>query len=608
MEEAAVVEEIAHSRWELRNRPLPINNLPNELLVRIFLEFRDVTEGPLWALRSRVGNTESFHMGWQGLMLVCRHWRDVLVSTPAFWRKVHVRMDGPTDWTERCLALSASASIDVYADPDLRREFSLDILYPHVHRFRSFRFDTVECPRLLATLPPLFGNGMPLLEDLYFIAHRLSTTKEDIDIQLTSQRFPRLRALSLSGMVSPQDVSLHAQLRTLSLSGCSHNLSFDRFLDVLAASAQLEELSLIAALHLFPDDWVRVAAVPLRAPISFPRLRELRLEEHGIVRTSLFLAHLHLHPSVALWIEGNFEESDYVDGSPDTVNSVSAMLPPDHIVTLPALSIATTVNMEVWGDVYEISCGTPRTETKKDIPNAILMLTTSGRRGWDCFMGQGLDDLVNAFGRSPLTRLNVEGDHRHATLDAWTRVFQTFPLLEVLDVRSGEPDVQSGEPDVQSGEPDVQSGEPDVSVETVFLGLHAASIATTQTDPGSSVACPNLKTVNVEGRETVETYEAMLDCFRYRAEKEVSALETLNLGFVLHPDDVPSDVRRGYIKDLRDVVGYVSRWVRSGSDLIFASESEDSGSETEGPESGSDGSESDGLGRDGSEGDGSGVA
>ncbi|KAM5545608.1 hypothetical protein V8D89_000646 [Ganoderma adspersum] len=512
-------------------------------------------------------------MGWQGLMLVCRRWRDVLVATPAFWRKVHVKMDGRNDWTRRCLALSAAIAIDVCADPDLRREFSLDMLYPHTNRFRSFRYGTVYCPRLLATVPHLFGKGMPLLEDLYFVAHRLITTTEDVDIQLSSQRFPRIRHLSLSGIVSPRDASLYAQLRTLSLSGCSHKLSFDRFLDALAASAQLEELSLMASLHRFTDNWVWDEAVPRRAPISFPRLLELRLEEHGIVRTSHFLAHLNLHPSVTLWIEGNFKETDYVNNSPDTVNSISAMLPPDPSTTLPALSTATTVNMEVWGDEYEISCGTPRAKAKKDVPNAIFKLTNPGR-GWDRFMAQGLDDLVNAFGRAPLTRLNVDGDHRYGTVDAWARVFLTFPRLEMLDV----------------------SGEPDVSVETVFLGLHAASTTTTQEDGGlAGLACPKLKTVNVEGKGTVEAYEAMLDCFRYRAEKDV-VLETLNLGFATHADDAPSDVRRAYVKDLREVVGYVSRWVRSGSDFIFASESEPSEeSEAEGLDSGSsDPSESDG--------------
>ncbi len=579
MEEDAAVEGMSRQGSELGNHSLSIDKLPNELLVRIFLEFRDVTEGPLWAHRSRVGHTDSFHMGWQGLMLICRHWRDVLVSTLAFWQKVHVRMDGRNAWTKLCLTRSASASVDVCADPDLRREFSLAILYPHAHRFRSFRFSTIYCPRLLTTLPHLFGHGMPLLEDLYFVAHRLITSMEHIDIQLTSQRFPRLQTLSLSGILSPQDVSLYAQLRTLSLSSCSHSLSFDRFLDVLAASAQLEELSLTAALHLFSDDWVRGEAVPRRAPISFPRLRELRLEEHGIVRTSSFLAHLHLRPAVSLRIEGTFKETDYVSDSPDTVNSISAMLPHNHNVTLPALSVATTVNVEVWGDEYKISCGTPRTDTKKDIPNAIFMLTTSGGRGWDCFMAQGLDDLIISFGQSPITHLNVDGDHTYGTVDAWARVFETFHLLQALNV----------------------SGGPDVSVETVFLGLHAASSALTPRGSArSSVACPNLKTINVEGMGAVETYKAMVECFRYRAEKDVAPLETLNLGFTANAEDAPSDVRRGYINDLREVVGYVSRWVRRGSDFIFASEPEHLESESEdGPESGSDELESDGSGLSG---------
>ena len=564
------VEEMVHPSPEHASyHSLHINKLPIELLIQIFLEFWNVTEGPTWTLRSRAGRTGSLLMGWWGLMLVCRRWRDVLVSTPAFWRKIRIKMDGPNDWTELCLALSASASIDVFADPDLRLQFSLDILYPHVHRFRSFRFCTVYCPRLFATLPHLFGNGMPLLEDFHFVAHRLVVEMEDIDLRLTSRRFPRLQALWLSGIASPQDISLYAQLRRLSLSGCSHNLSFDRFLDALAASAQLEELCLAAALYRFPDDWIRNGTC--RAPIPFPRLRKLRLEEHGIVRTSSFLAHLRLHPSVTLWIEGAFKELDYVDDSPDIVNTITAMLPPDLSSILPILSLATAVRMTISGDEYEISGENPRIEPKKDISNATFMLGSRDGRGWDHFMTQGLDDLINSFGRSPLTCLNVYGDHQHGAADAWSRVFRTFPLLQVLDI----------------------SGEPDGSVETVFLGLHAASqSAATQTDTSSSVACPSLKTVAVECKGTVETYTAILDCFRYRAEKGV-VLDTLNLGFALHAEDVPPDARRAYVKDLREAVHRVFRWVRSGSGLIFASESEDSESEMEDRESGSDELESD---------------
>ncbi|KAI1781557.1 hypothetical protein LXA43DRAFT_685164, partial [Ganoderma leucocontextum] len=242
-------------RLELKrlwNTSLPIHELPNELLVQIFARCKR----------------------WQYLMLVCHHWRDVLVSTPAFWRKIDLRQR--IDWTTLCFSRSAAATIDICV-PHLHRH-PLDVVYPHAHRFKTLRFEAEYDWHFHTALSLIFGDGMPLLEDLEFeVFGRTARELEDTNLHLASKGFPRLRTLVLSQTVAPQDPSLYAQLRKLSLSRCSHTLSFDGFLDALAASVQLEALAVHATLFRLPGEWAHHGPVPRRPPISLPRLRSIAL-------------------------------------------------------------------------------------------------------------------------------------------------------------------------------------------------------------------------------------------------------------------------------------------------------------------------------------------
>ncbi|KAI1793651.1 hypothetical protein LXA43DRAFT_199061 [Ganoderma leucocontextum] len=511
VKEKELIDPISRRRLELNrlwNGSLLIHRLPNELFVQIFAHFQDVTcRPPKPSLPSAILQRGPSQPGWHGLMLVCRHWRDVFVSTPTFWRKVDLKRH--IDWTNLCLTRSAAASIDVCAGRHDR--CSLEVLHPHIHRFTILRLDAQR-----HHIVSLFKSSMPLLEDLYL---NVLEPEVNIDAQLTSQRFPRLRTLVLCGTVAPQETSLFAQLRALSLSCCSYNFSFDTFLDILVTCGRLEELTLKGTLDYLSDEWMHGdPAVPRRPPISLPRLRTFTMEKHEIIRTSRFLAHLHLQPSLILSIGGNFQESDAAGVIPGTVNTISAMLPPNCSTTLPILAIATKVDLVIWGNDYEIGCG-----NYPGFPYARFALSMDGDPDWGGFMSQGLVDLVECFGRSPLTHLTVKGDHSHGTVEAWERVFRTFPLLEEVDL----------------------GGSSGSEVTDVFRGLHAASTA----HEDSPVACHNLKQLHVAGLGLVETYAAMKECLRYRSDRGV-ILQVLNLKYLPDAEGLTPQVRRAFVKDL----------------------------------------------------------
>ena len=528
--EKVVMEPISRRRLELRrlrNRTLPIHKLPSELLIKIF------TESPYTPWRRRDwypdGQPGWLDLGWPCFMLVCRHWRDLLLSTPAFWREVNSKRQA--NWRALCLSRSAAASIDVYVeDCPFDR---LDDERPHTHRFREFHFSVeLDDAPVMTSLAPLFNSGMPLLEKLCFSVRKVShmSSVPQIDAQLTSQRFPSLRALALTSamMVAPQEISLYSQLRELSLDGCSPPLSFDGFLDVLAASVQLEELHLRGGtLHRLPGGWPRGGPIPYRPSISLPRLSSFVLSEYRIDRISCFLAHLRLRPSTVLCILGRV--------SGETTNTIDAMLPPNRSAVLPVLGLATNAHVSVRDREYTIGCGyvRPHDDPSGDSPQVLLELDPGNRRRadglWDQAMTQGLDDLVQSFGPSPLTRLSVGGNQSYGTAAAWERVFRKFPVLEELNVFRDRDNAGGAA--------------------NIFLGLHAAS--TTHTD--SMVACPNLKGIDIDDTSTVETYEAMRDCFVYRGERGI-ALESLSIKTLIDSDDMASAARRGFIGDVSRVV------------------------------------------------------
>ena len=512
---------------QLWNASLFVHTLPNELLVHIFTHFLDLTgmlrRGPSWsAHRDRSPD----RIGWRHLMLVCRHWRSIFLSTTVFWQKIDLQR--PVEWTILCLTRSVEASLDVSTRNHI--VYPLEVLHHHARRFRTLRLDI---PRLEMALPSLFRTPMPLLEDLHLDIE--SETKPDI--QLTSQRLPHLRVLTLRGTRTPQNTSLFAQLRVISLSQCSFNSSFDAFLDTLAASVRLEELALRATLSYPSDEWVHDDSLPRRPPISLPHLRKFTIAKHEIVRTSCFLAHLCIPPSASLFVKADYVTEPF---GAQAVSSVSEMLPPNRAAALPILATATEVDLMSWQDDYKISC--------KPLPGTVSWgpgythtsfrlsaLDPNDELDWDPFMAHGLADLVRCFGQAPVTCLTVSGKHDYGTVDAWEGVFRAFPRLRFLTV----------------------DGADDSRITSAFRGLHAASTRAACSGELPAIACRDLKEVEVEGLGLVETYEAMEECFRYRGENGV-ILRVLDLKTLFRTDGgATRQERQEFVDNLCEAVEYI---------------------------------------------------
>ncbi|KAI1793619.1 hypothetical protein LXA43DRAFT_197487 [Ganoderma leucocontextum] len=509
-----VVKAISNERLEFRtiwNRSLPMNQLPYELLIQIFMgvhwEFDPASE---FSMAWRQGPQPSFSK----LLGICRHWRDIIIGTPAFWSTVNLK--GNVNWTELCLARSLTAAIGVWARvPRPCYPDRLRVAYPLVHRIRSLYFQSdarLDNPERDLTFPLLFGNGipvLPVLEKLNFaITHSLWPSSQGylpIDVEVTLRRFPCLRSLTLGGIVAPQDTALYMQLRTLSLTTCSHRLSFDHFLDTLALCTRLERLCLRDTLDRFSDDWIQRDPVLRQPLISFPRLDTLKVSGHGAACTSRFLAYIHIQPStihLEIFVQVDARSPD------DRAFTIAAML---HAATLEPL--ATVNDLEI----LMRSCAGPRSvwirmnrTPERVVAASLIMDVAVSAHDPSCdlvryapadYYGRGsVGDLVESLGRSPVTSLSVVNVYPD-TVAAWAAVFRTFPLLERLSIRA----------------PGIGC-EYAVGIQNIFLGLHAAST----TGPGPpAVACPNLRHVSVDGSGSPAVYEAICTCIGHRGGRGV---------------------------------------------------------------------------------------
>ncbi len=548
-----VADAISRERLEFKilwNRSLPINQLPYELLVQIFIlgnleyDFSDREFLSSW--------TQGLRLGASKLMGICRHWRDIIIETPAFWCTITPQHSN-ANWTELCIARSLAAPIEIWAHV---REWSrcpkrLEIAYPLVHHVRSLYFtvDTQFHTDNLErdwTFRLLFGEGvpvMPTLEKLSFaVTYDLRPRTRDhlpIDVELTLRRFPRLRSLTLAGTLAPRDSALIRELRTLSLTTCSHSLTIDHFLDTLCLCTRLETLRLKDTLNRFSDDWTQRDPVPRQPLISLPRLDMLLISEHGAVCTSRFLAHIHVRSSVSVRISANVDARSPGDGA----CALAGMLPPSHSVTLE--SLAAVSHLEVF------MCARPRSKAiwihTDRTPGTAVM---TAHMSMDVAFGDGIGsfrdptlppsdygegsvrELVEVVGHSPVTSLSVDNVYPDAVA-SWARVFRGFPLLERLSVNGN------------CGGLDRARG-----MENLFLGLHAAS--TTGPGPGAqtTLACPNLRRVSVYGAGSTAVYEAISTCIGYRGVGRGVVLDELELTLFRNGLDLSPAVCRACIRDL----------------------------------------------------------
>ncbi|KAH9941851.1 uncharacterized protein BXZ73DRAFT_41740, partial [Epithele typhae] len=222
-----------------------IQQLPVELLVDTFAAADEVESwGPFGFGRGR---------GIAKLMLVCRSWRDIALSTPYFWRHIDINSAEPSPRVQLLLERSSGCTIDVRLlyrglQEDGPTPRSVQPLLPHVSRIRSLDVNLTheDFPFVL----PLFARELPMLETLEIIPVRAGTRAiEWTDLDLSRKAHPKLQSLSIRRVFLPPPGHSWCTLRVLKLydypTTSDGPLPLQDFLQVLSNSrASLEELYL----------------------------------------------------------------------------------------------------------------------------------------------------------------------------------------------------------------------------------------------------------------------------------------------------------------------------------------------------------------------------
>ena len=499
------------------NQTLPINRLPNELLVSIFTQVAD----GMWVL-SRGLFASHYHPDIKRtrLVLVCRYWRDVAYASPLLWRVIDIRSP---EYTERSLILSAPATIDALFKDRQQVSKNIKLLRPHTHRLRSLHFTKMEQACKSEVIALLQGDGgMSALESLelpfYWQKAWDPRSDEFVDLQLTPQRFPRLQSLAVTLTVAPEDLTVYARLRKLTLCNCRCDFSFDHFLDALNASTNLRGLVLESILQHIHGDWV-ASAVTNKGPVSLRHLESFTLTGHPPIYTSRFLSHILLSPKALVQIHGDL---GYVPEM-NPIQTIPDILPSNPVVVLPALALVKEAIIYALGSGYSLYCSIePCAKRLSQSPLIALSVESSSISGWDLLSDLVARDLLRVFASSPLTTLDFTGDCGEVAVETWAQIFGKYAHLETL--RLGI----------------------DGTVETVFAGLMDAAAA-----PDSPVPCPKLQSIAVVGPFVETGVDVMLQCLRDRAGKGYRLQDVLIdlMGKIDH-----TLMETHYIPELEDLV------------------------------------------------------
>jgi hypothetical protein len=203
----------------------PLLRLYPEILARVFYFLQCSQDSDRWVPTPWI----NFDAGWIRYTLVCRHLRDIALSTPSLWTLVHYDYITPPYWLDLCAARAQSHPLDIagvdhllcqYGDPPytiprpyLARAGRMEVAVPSESDNDIVDDEDVSLDPDI--LPMLLEDRMPAMQHLWMhMAHRTlpatllgghsaSLTRLALkDVRLTDTEpapvFPALRSLDLS--------------------------------------------------------------------------------------------------------------------------------------------------------------------------------------------------------------------------------------------------------------------------------------------------------------------------------------------------------------------------------------------------------------------------
>ncbi|RDX42262.1 hypothetical protein OH76DRAFT_1561083 [Lentinus brumalis] len=394
-------------------RAQPSPRLPNELLIDVFHAFDSGLQ------KGHVQKKARPRCRWISLMLVCRHWRALGVSTPSLWQVIEVGDN--LRWVKLALARSAFLPIRLLFTDRFSESRTLSFMIPHKERIQMIVVDRSQtCP---PPLQLLFHYPLPLLSEVD-IATDGAAENSNMP-HLCFAEHPMLRTLRLSFYPLPFDDSMFAQLHSMSLSDkvfYSKLLTLEDFSSALRRCARLKELRLHRVLRHLAN--FNPAPATESAVVALPKLRKLVIEDHPWT-TSSFLPKLDLSPQVTLRLciqwPGGLSDALYTE-------SFDSLLPIDRS-NIPILRSITNASIDCWHDSKVALKG--RTDDAK----ITLKIAGSIRDPGTFYLQEAQEQFRILFDGAPLECLEIAGDWDVVPdIHHYLRFFAGYPALRSLKV------------------------------------------------------------------------------------------------------------------------------------------------------------------------------
>ena len=495
-----------------RNNTAPVNSLPNELFIAIFLLAEPRPIGHGGEKRVTLPDTAS----WAPLMLVCRHWRDVILSTPRLWRVIKVREK--LKWTELAVSRSQNATLDItfwWNSPVIA---SHTILLPVAERIASLKFDDMDEGQFVAALNLVYFTHSRLVELYLTRTSRGQSGQPSWEeafpygplhtIFVGRQWFPALAALTIKGVrvVLKDPQTFLSQLRVLDIRKCvvlsdPPIFMLSTFLDILAGCTALEEVRLSGVLSQFHHNQPPCQRGKSAHAVSIPKLRRLIIQDEA-ENVSSFMSSLIVSPNVHVYLTGSAASlSEY---SPEWFMT---LIPPNRRQTLPILESARALAITLDGGIFEF---TAYAESERDTGRSCgPSLTVSLDFKQDLWPGLPLprvvDEIIQLFGNAPLTDLHVchVMDRDIIEEAEWARLFAAFRALEHLSLWGVT-----------------------IDAPMVFAALAGPQPG----EDGGRVVCPGLRTIYAHGPWWSRgAHDCIVSCLATRASGGATTLEKLEL-------------------------------------------------------------------------------
>ncbi|TBU28026.1 hypothetical protein BD309DRAFT_905380 [Dichomitus squalens] len=264
----------------------PIARLPTELLTTIFS-----LVGPYQRLIPFSDEGAKTWMGWARLMLVCRHWRNVGLSTRWLWRRIGVTSN--LEALQYRLSRTVGCTIDViFSSYSETNERAVPLLLPYARSIRSVQMPEwslgfYESDNLPA-IKPLFEVPLPALERIDLSGLPLLRGRPldtPFDLGLSEKLHPGVRRLVMPSHIKmPSTPTFWSALRELDISSERYDgrqACLDDFLQVVAGAPYLESLAVLGTLtsrSLRRKDTPTSGDDVPTSPYRLARLRTVRLE------------------------------------------------------------------------------------------------------------------------------------------------------------------------------------------------------------------------------------------------------------------------------------------------------------------------------------------